>query len=127
VFFKTRFFFRNLNFDLHFYFSFVLFRFSYHLLLFFPCNLFIFERCLLSLFGDGYCLEYSSYAVALISDSFFVLKKNAIDKITHNFFTVRYHICSLLSITIVLKYYRGADKPLARPGRKQANVSLRMV
>jgi len=24
-------------------------------------------------------------------------------------------------------YYRGADKSLARPGRKQANVSVRMV
>ena len=23
-------------------------------------------------------------------------------------------------------YYRGADKPLARPGRKQANISVRM-
>jgi hypothetical protein len=24
-------------------------------------------------------------------------------------------------------YYRGADKPVARPGRKQANVSVRMA
>jgi len=24
-------------------------------------------------------------------------------------------------------YYRGADKSLARPGRKQANVSVRMA
>jgi len=27
----------------------------------------------------------------------------------------------------VAKYYRGADKSLARPGRKQANVSVRMA
>jgi len=27
----------------------------------------------------------------------------------------------------VLFFYRGADKSLARPGRKQANVSVRMA
>jgi len=36
------------------------------------------------------------------------------------------HIIIIIIIKIII-VYRGADKFLARPGRKQANVSVRMV
>ena len=32
-----------------------------------------------------------------------------------------------LDVASVFRMYRGADKSLARPGRKQANVSVRMA
>jgi len=48
------------------------------------------------------------------------------------------HLCCLFKHSIVkiirwlviwvpYRIYRGADKPLAQPGRKQANVSVRIV
>jgi len=30
-------------------------------------------------------------------------------------------------LSVVVQLYKGADKSLAHPGRKQANVSVRMV
>ena len=32
-----------------------------------------------------------------------------------------------ISVILILYKYKGADKSLARPGRKQANVSVRLV
>jgi len=39
------------------------------------------------------------------------------------------HLFSLIILDIInsTSYYRGADKSLARPGRKQVNVSVRMA
>ena len=36
-------------------------------------------------------------------------------------------IAKSCEICALLRYYRGADKSLAQPGRKQANISVRMA
>ena len=55
-----------------------------------------------------------------------MFETKVVQKITHFMFCFFFRKSCHLRVRVE-KYYRGADKSLARPGMKQANVSVRMA
>ena len=61
------------------------------------------------------------FSTAFLSDIFLILTRIQRDII------INVHRSLPKGPVIFVRFYTGADKSLARPGRKQANVSVRMA